>query len=579
MRGRLMLLTCAACASLGSSALARTNAPYLVIYPECWQAAVTNHIAFKTRLGFDVHTHTIETITAGALTNYQAVRQCLAEFRSNNVPAGELGCVLFVGDYRTIPAPRFKVDAEGSVTNHSDIYYRDLHTDWDYNNNGLFGEYSASGAPDFDATRFNTIFPSISNDLSVGRIPLASNTPVEIVRRIMDASLAFERESGPRKRQAIISAGRIDTTVGADSWDYVAKGLVTTIETSYADHSITTVVHVATNYTTREGIDYVVEGGVSAATYRQGQNMVRSLWETFDRCSFLCNVSHGSAQYDFALTQTGSGFPRRVRSAVIISMSCATFELGAAALSNGVATAYLGSSEIVTPDVMTLLSGSEMISGLVQKRAALQLFCENRSVGETFDDGFNYYVKHIQDPAAWYTYTYEKMSVLRNVVGFQIIGDPTLVHAYPDSDSDELLDEEEAHVGTNIHDPDTDDDELPDGFEIGHADVVNPLVFDGLDCDADQVHNAAELAAGTDPLNAASYPHAACDKVTTDGALVISWETVTNRFYTVESSPVNDLREWIVCWGPVTGSSATLCFTNPAAPVIGRVFRVWIGRN
>lgn len=69
--------------------------------------------------------------------------------------------------------------------------------------------------------------------------------------------------------------------------------------------------------------------------------------------------------------------------------------------------------------------------------------------------------------------------------------------AVDDADADGLADSEEAALGTDPADADTDDDGLDDGAEVA-ATGTDPL--DG-DTDDGGVVDGAELDAGTDPLD------------------------------------------------------------------------------
>jgi hypothetical protein len=74
-----------------------------------------------------------------------------------------------------------------------------------------------------------------------------------------------------------------------------------------------------------------------------------------------------------------------------------------------------------------------------------------------------------------------------------------------DSDGDLLSDADEAICGTDPHDPDSDGDENPDGWEQSHAPCgLSPLVNDaGANPDFDCLDNWTEYREGTDPCTAA----------------------------------------------------------------------------
>ena len=230
------------------------------------------------------------------------------------------------------------------------------------------------------------------------------------------------------------------------TWVWAAH-LVAAVRGDYPEMDVVTVVHVATNYTSA-GIDHYVEGGNLSADYARGQDIVRTLWESNDACSFLCNVSHGGPASDFALTRGGTGFPSGVSPAVILSMSCSSYLLGQAALTSGVAAAYLGSTAVVTPDVLTIFAGHDMVSAVVQQSASLNIFCRGETLGRAFGEEFDYYTRHIVLEGC-NAYINDRAGMLRNVVGFQLIGDPTLRHAHPDHDGDGVPNDDELLAGTD----------------------------------------------------------------------------------------------------------------------------------
>lgn len=69
-----------------------------------------------------------------------------------------------------------------------------------------------------------------------------------------------------------------------------------------------------------------------------------------------------------------------------------------------------------------------------------------------------------------------------------------------DSDGDGLVDWKETVLGTDLNNPDTDNDQIPDGWEASHG--LSPLANDaGLDPDGDGFTSVQEYQNGTDPLD------------------------------------------------------------------------------
>jgi hypothetical protein len=571
-----------ALAALGGAAPSFAGEPLLMLYRQAWAPAVSNYAAFKQRLGFDVQAVAKETVFGTNAQSSALLRDYLRTWRTNTVPAATNAYVLFVGNFNAIPAPLFRIvpagrDHPDTSSYNSDIVYQDLHTDFDGNGNGLFGEYSiGSSTGDVYDANFAATLASISNDLLVGRIPVNSNATVAHVSNVLQHLIAFERETGLRKRQSIFTSGRIDTNAfTSDSWDFVVKQLVAALEAAWTQRQFVTVVHVDTNHVDRSGMDHVVEGRDLDADYVRGQDLVRGLVESNGACSFLCNVSHGGSLFDFALTRNAPGLPSNNAPAIVLSMSCASYNLGRAALTNGFAAGYLGSTATVMPDVPTaLFGGTNMVSARVQQLAAERIFCQTQSLGRTYREGIDYYIDGITTPPAALMYALYKPEILRNLVGFQILGDPTLVHEWPDADDDGLLDPEEDALGSLPGDPDTDGDGLPDGFEFDHA-AVNLLVHDGDDVDGDQVANADEIVAGTDPLGAGSFPSVGWQDPA--GPPVITWSSSTGRLYSVAwcadlSGP------WTTSLLAQTGTGGQLSFVETNEAEVARHYRLQISR-
>ncbi len=125
---------------------------------------------------------------------------------------------------------------------------------------------------------------------------------------------------------------------------------------------------------------------------------------------------------------------------------------------------------------------------------------------------------------------------------------------------------------------DSDSDGLPDEFETAHGlDPANASDA-ALDSDGDQMSNAAEYLAGTEPLNPLSYlriePPAGFPSST---GPEISFLAMSNRTYTVEARPAVDHGPWAHIAEAVASPSnrvVTLTDPLPGGTNVQRVYRL-----
>jgi len=143
------------------------NYDYLVIgKPELYNALGVWQ-THRSNQGFTLQFADIDDIlaTSAGVNDADKLRNYLkAEY--DNSPFTYL---LLLGDYDTVPVAYLTPEPGGSERVPSDFFYSDLSSDWDTNNNGLYGEYSAGTGqgdwgidftPELYVGRFSTNIPA-----------------------------------------------------------------------------------------------------------------------------------------------------------------------------------------------------------------------------------------------------------------------------------------------------------------------------------------------------------------------------------------------------------------------------------
>lgn len=148
------------------------------------------------------------------------------------------------------------------------------------------------------------------------------------------------------------------------------------------------------------------------------------------------------------------------------------------------------------------------------------------------------------------------------------------VDAIADFDRDDLTNLGEYHAGTDLRDPDSDDDDLTDGREV-HTILSNPLF---ADTDGDLIPDGVEVTTHTNPLNRNSYDLRRAVAVST--LLPASFLLTTNPVFTGD---VFQQLSWIVrlidgrtvldlTADPRTSYVSTDLYTCNFGAVPGRIF-------
>ena len=120
---------------------------------------------------------------------------------------------------------------------------------------------------------------------------------------------------------------------------------------------------------------------------------------------------------------------------------------------------------------------------------------------------------------------------------------------------------------------DTDGDGMPDVWEIANG--TNPLVNDAnVDADGDGLSNIQEYWAGTSPTDAASVLRLSAI-TSPDGNLVLSFDAVSNRTYSVENRLSLETGAWTnIANISSAPSNRTINITNALPPEDYRFYRL-----
>lgn len=123
-----------------------------------------------------------------------------------------------------------------------------------------------------------------------------------------------------------------------------------------------------------------------------------------------------------------------------------------------------------------------------------------------------------------------------------------------------------------LHLPDSDNDQLPDDWELTY---FNTLDRDGTEDSDDDGHNdLAEFRAGTSPLNSASILQAIALTGIGSGTTTVMWSSVPGRTYQVQSRDDFSIPGWNNVGGPVTAAGASTSVPDPEPGDPDRFYRV-----
>jgi len=115
-------------------------------------------------------------------------------------------------------------------------------------------------------------------------------------------------------------------------------------------------------------------------------------------------------------------------------------------------------------------------------------------------------------------------------------------------------------LGTNLTNPDSDNDGLPDAWEMTYLGTLNGTA--ASDSDLDGLSNMQEYVLGSNP-NLASSGRPATSVASGPGGFVFTFPTILGRTYQPQVS--TDLSNWSALGSPMVGDGTSQSVTDPVA--------------
>ncbi len=152
----------------------------LIILPEAFRYTISNYVQWKSMCGYKVFTAFTDSIYeyCEGIDRQEKIRNAIKEYYKSN----DIGWVLLIGDVDSLPArwgyaltcgANIRDDEDSLYT---DLYYADLDGNWDFDEDGVWGEVEDS--------------VDLYADVFVGRIPADS---VFQVKRVLDRIIEYEK--------------------------------------------------------------------------------------------------------------------------------------------------------------------------------------------------------------------------------------------------------------------------------------------------------------------------------------------------------------------------------------------------
>ncbi len=160
-------------------------------------------------------------------------------------------------------------------------------------------------------------------------------------------------------------------------------------------------------------------------------------------------------------------------------------------------------------------------------------------------------------------------------VGASASGSIIVLTSAGDYDADGLANSDEQPNGADPLDPDSDDDEMPDGWEVAHALIPTNAVDGTADPDEDRYNNRLEFYFDTNPTNADS--HVDFRAAQPGGReFLVQWQSSTGRTYRLYSSDnaVNDPWQPVSDFENAVGVGGVMAYTGSQVSASMRFYRL-----
>jgi hypothetical protein len=394
---------------------------YIIITDESLEDSLIFFKNWKELIGFSVsiiNTSWIQTTYEGR-DKPEQIKNYLTDVEEQE----NISYVLLVGDDPLVPWRYCFQPQQSDYAIPTDLYYADTSSNWDYDGDSIFAEFDEEW-PDFTA------------EFSIGRIP--SNDPKEI-QNICQNIITFEKTDEPWKTHALLLAGISNFQNEDGNGDllgdhaYLMEEMRTNIfnpnqfvtTTAYENQGLRPSPLTSDFPLTQENTADLIEqkyGILTWASHGNSFGSYRRWWTTDSNQDYIPNSNEIRSEY-YLLSSDIATQPHNI-SSIIFSCSCLNADptdednLGKTLLKEG-AVCFIGATKesIYFPGWLTEEDGGNM--GITYQFFH-NIIISKQSCGDSL---FN---------ALAYSWNHDTTPVFRNILVFNLYGDPSLsLVSYP----------------------------------------------------------------------------------------------------------------------------------------------------